>query len=502
MVPLAQRQALCVGIMSYNGQINFGLIGDYDAMADLDALRPRPRGGDRRDLGGDPEGEGAQGRGKAKVKSATRRSAAATGLDGLREAGRPASASAAILRRSMRRAQRQLRIGSDEVVLQVRRSARARRARILVAPGKPPEVVVPERMSEREVDRVIREHRDWIAEKVAWAREEAARTPQLGLDRPGVVWLAGSPVPVELRGGGRAVAKLVGGRLRVDGAAEAAERRDRPLVPARGEAPAHRRHLARGRGARGRAGADLDPRPAHALGLVLGGRRDLLLVEAGHLPGAGARLRRRPRALSPALPRPLTRVLGPALRGPPRMARAGRLAAPPRAPDRRLRSPAVLIRRASPTDAGAIAGIYGAGVAEGGATFQTTAPKAASFERRIRSGELFLVAEEGGAVVGAGWVSDYDPVHDYYAGVGEVTLYVEPRRRRIGAGRALLEALAAAAEAGGRHKLVAKVFATNEASLQLFGACGYRRVGTTDRHGEVRGEWKDVVVVERLLARG
>ena len=38
MVPLAQRQAVCVGIMSYNGQIHFGLIGDYDAMADLDSL--------------------------------------------------------------------------------------------------------------------------------------------------------------------------------------------------------------------------------------------------------------------------------------------------------------------------------------------------------------------------------------------------------------------------------------------------------------------------------
>jgi len=38
MVPLARRQALCVGIMSYNGQVNFGLIGDYDAMADLDSF--------------------------------------------------------------------------------------------------------------------------------------------------------------------------------------------------------------------------------------------------------------------------------------------------------------------------------------------------------------------------------------------------------------------------------------------------------------------------------
>jgi diacylglycerol O-acyltransferase len=38
MVPLAKRQALCVGIMSYDGQVNFGLIGDYDAMGDLDEL--------------------------------------------------------------------------------------------------------------------------------------------------------------------------------------------------------------------------------------------------------------------------------------------------------------------------------------------------------------------------------------------------------------------------------------------------------------------------------
>ncbi len=36
MVPLAKRQALCVGIMSYDGQVNFGLIGDYDAMPDLE----------------------------------------------------------------------------------------------------------------------------------------------------------------------------------------------------------------------------------------------------------------------------------------------------------------------------------------------------------------------------------------------------------------------------------------------------------------------------------
>jgi len=38
MVPLAKGQALGIAIMSYNGRMNFGLLGDWDAMTDLDEL--------------------------------------------------------------------------------------------------------------------------------------------------------------------------------------------------------------------------------------------------------------------------------------------------------------------------------------------------------------------------------------------------------------------------------------------------------------------------------
>jgi diacylglycerol O-acyltransferase / wax synthase len=38
MVPLAKGQALGIAIMSYNGRMNFGLLGDWDAMGDLDAF--------------------------------------------------------------------------------------------------------------------------------------------------------------------------------------------------------------------------------------------------------------------------------------------------------------------------------------------------------------------------------------------------------------------------------------------------------------------------------
>jgi diacylglycerol O-acyltransferase len=38
VVPLAQRQALGIAVMSYDGHLGFGLLGDYDALPDLDQI--------------------------------------------------------------------------------------------------------------------------------------------------------------------------------------------------------------------------------------------------------------------------------------------------------------------------------------------------------------------------------------------------------------------------------------------------------------------------------
>ncbi len=48
MVPLAENTALGIAIMSYNGQLNFGLTADYDALADVETLA---RGAACRDRG-------------------------------------------------------------------------------------------------------------------------------------------------------------------------------------------------------------------------------------------------------------------------------------------------------------------------------------------------------------------------------------------------------------------------------------------------------------------
>ena len=46
MVPLAANQALGIAIMSYDGQLNFGLNADYDALPDVERLA---QDSDRRD---------------------------------------------------------------------------------------------------------------------------------------------------------------------------------------------------------------------------------------------------------------------------------------------------------------------------------------------------------------------------------------------------------------------------------------------------------------------
>lgn len=159
----------------------------------------------------------------------------------------------------------------------------------------------------------------------------------------------------------------------------------------------------------------------------------------------------------------------------------------------------VAIRPAGPTDAEAIARIYGQGISERVATFQTQAPTPDEIAAQIAGGALILVAEVGGHVVGWASVGPYDDLHDYYAGVGEATLYVDRGARRGGAGRTLLEALAAEAEDRRYHKLIGKIFSSNEPSIALVKSCGWRAVGVHRRHGSLDGGWKDVLVVERLL---
>jgi len=111
---------------------------------------------------------------------------------------------------------------------------------------------------------------------------------------------------------------------------------------------------------------------------------------------------------------------------------------------------------------------------------------------------LLVATGEDDAVVGFARVSAYSD-RCVYSGVGEHGVYVARAARGGGVGRRLLEALAAAAEQAGLYKLTSRVFADNAASRAVHLAAGFGEVGIQRRHGRLDGEWKDCVLVERLL---
>ena len=60
---------------------------------------------------------------------------------------------------------------------------------------------MPRHVRDAEVDRFLASKRDWIAGKLALMRKLAERPPRLGLERAGVVWAGGRPLPLASLGG-------------------------------------------------------------------------------------------------------------------------------------------------------------------------------------------------------------------------------------------------------------------------------------------------------------
>jgi phosphinothricin acetyltransferase len=158
------------------------------------------------------------------------------------------------------------------------------------------------------------------------------------------------------------------------------------------------------------------------------------------------------------------------------------------------------IRAAHHADAQAIADIYNEGIATRLATFETETRGANDVEAWLAAGERLplLVAEEGDVVLGWARIDAYSD-RPVYAGVGEVSVYVTERARGRGLGRGLLEALQDGARELDYWKLVGKLFTANAASAAMVRRCGWREVGMHHKHSRLDGDWRDVLLVERVL---
>jgi L-amino acid N-acyltransferase YncA len=161
----------------------------------------------------------------------------------------------------------------------------------------------------------------------------------------------------------------------------------------------------------------------------------------------------------------------------------------------------IRVRPATKDDAAAITRIYNQGIEDRIATFETEPRTTADIEWLLaeRDGRYpSIVVEPGGEV--AAWASAgtyrsrpcYDPIAEH-------SVHVDRASRGFGVGRLALEGLVAEAERLGLLKLVSRIFPENVASVALHRSVGFREVGVYQRHGKLDGEWRDCVIVEKLL---
>ncbi len=155
-------------------------------------------------------------------------------------------------------------------------------------------------------------------------------------------------------------------------------------------------------------------------------------------------------------------------------------------------------RPATLADAPDIARIYNEGIADRVATFETRLRTPEDIHTWFDGVHPIVVVEDAGRVVAWAATSTYRP-RECYAGIAEFSVYVAREARGQGAGRVAMLALIEAAQAAGFWKLVSRVFPENTASLGLLRSVGFREVGRYEKHAQLDGVWRDVVIVERLI---
>lgn len=149
----------------------------------------------------------------------------------------------------------------------------------------------------------------------------------------------------------------------------------------------------------------------------------------------------------------------------------------------------------TPADWSRVCEIYAEGIATGLATFQTSVPTWDEWDRG-HLGACRLLIREGNEVLGWAALSPVSKRH-VYRGVAEVSIYLAAAARGRGLGKRLLAALVEASEENGIWTLQAGIFPENTASVRLHENCGFRAVGLRERLGELHGDWRDVLLLER-----
>lgn len=182
----------------------------------------------------------------------------------------------------------------------------------------------------------------------------------------------------------------------------------------------------------------------------------------------------------------------------------------------------------------AVRRIYEEGLATGNASFQTSAPSWEEWDR-AHLAHSRLVALSGAITSSAATASEGSPSGDMtpagdipptidssaagaatagvavlgwaalspvssrcvYAGVAEVSIYIDAAHRGKGVGSLLMQALIAESEAQGIWTLQAGIFPENIPSTELHLRSGFRQIGIREKIGKMGDRWRDTALLER-----
>jgi len=154
------------------------------------------------------------------------------------------------------------------------------------------------------------------------------------------------------------------------------------------------------------------------------------------------------------------------------------------------------IREMLPKDQTRVMEIFQQGIDSGIATFDMELPNAEVWDSSFINDCRWVLENERNEVIG--WCA-LKPVskRECFRGVAEVSIYFDQNSTGKGLGTLLLKKLILDSENHGFWTLQSNIFPENEASIKFHLKNGFRTVGIREKVGQLHGQWKDLVMLER-----
>jgi L-amino acid N-acyltransferase YncA len=162
----------------------------------------------------------------------------------------------------------------------------------------------------------------------------------------------------------------------------------------------------------------------------------------------------------------------------------------------------ITIDLASEMDYERMAEIYNESIQKGAATMEEshyTAAKISAWVEKFEERERLYALKDAGKTIGWGIIKFYSP-REGYRFACETAIYITETELRNGYGSLMKNFLIEKCKELDYHHLVAKIFASNTASIEYNLKIGYSIVGRQKEIGFRNGKWVDIVIMQYLIS--